>query len=102
MSVNTNFSSTTGSSAAATIVKRRSSAGEATKAFTLVEEPKIPRPEKSPTQENQVDPIISDSEKQFFASLFPNEAGAVHSYSPYQRNGSKQATSVGTLVDVKG
>ena len=102
MSVNTNFSPTTGSHVAATIIKRRSVAQEAPKAFTLQEEPVQQRAEKPAVEESQEEPLISESEKQYFATLFPNEASAVRSYSPYQRNGSKLSASVGTIVDVKG
>jgi hypothetical protein len=102
MSINTNFSATTGLPAAATIIKRRLASNEAPKAFMLDEDPVQQRAEQPSVQENLKEPLVTDSEKQYFAALFPSDAGAVRSYSPYQRNGSKQSVTVGTIVDVKG
>ena len=104
MSISTDFSSTSGATAAAaTIIKRRENTQDAPKAFTLNEEPLRPQQKKQRVQEKaQTEPIISDSEKQYFETLFPGASDAVRSYSPYQRTGMKQSVSIGSLVDAKG
>ena len=103
MNITTNVSSTSGSSAASTtVIKRRAAALEAPKAFTLGGESVQQQEANSPVSAGQVEPVISDSEKQYFETLFPNAADAIRSYSPYQKNGMKQSASLGMLVDVKG
>jgi hypothetical protein len=104
MSVNTNYSSTTGSpgSPFATVIKRRAVPPDAANTFAPAQEPQGQAEVKAGAQNKRPEAVISDTEKQYFEGLFPSAAGEIRSYSPYQKNGARQSAGLGTLVDVKG
>jgi hypothetical protein len=85
-----------------TIIKRRATAQESAKAFSLENESVQQRDNASPDVQRPAEQVISEAEKQYFETLFPAAADAVRTYSPYQRNGLTKAAGIGTLVDVKG
>ena len=101
--MSTNVNSATESPAVfPTIIKRRSAVNEAPRAFS-VDDASAAQQETKPAPDSvEPDKVISDAEKKYFANLFPADADAIQSYSPYQRNGMKRPASIGTLVDVKG
>jgi hypothetical protein len=100
MSTSTNVSGIP--AAAPTVIKHRSAAVEAPRAFTLDEEPVQTQQPRPSAEKDQGEQAISEDEKQYFAGLFPTAADAIRSYSPYQKNGMKRSAGIGTLVDVKG
>jgi hypothetical protein len=53
-----------------------------------------------PSDEQQ--PVLTPSEKEFFVQLYPSSAEAVRSYTPYQRDGQRDAITLGSLLDRKG
>jgi hypothetical protein len=46
--------------------------------------------------------LLTQEEKEFFEQLYPASAEAVRSYSPYSREGVREAVRLGSLVDRKG
>ncbi len=46
--------------------------------------------------------VLTQPEKEFFEHLYPASAEAVRSYTPYHRDGQREAVRLGTLVDRKG
>lgn len=46
--------------------------------------------------------VLSQSEKEFFEQLYPASAEAVRAYTPFHRNGQREAVRVGSIVDRKG
>ncbi len=83
------------------VIKHRGHSAGPRKAFSLEELSPQTDVSSAPADDAGTS-IISDDEKNFFEGLFPASAGAIRTYSPYQRNGMKQTPIVGSLVDLKG
>lgn len=98
MAVHTSYTSTTGAPQAA-VLKRYGSHTDRNVAFSVPDEPVRQKETKDGSGE---DPVITDVEKNFFEGLFPAAAKDIRTYTPYQRNGGRDATALGTLVDLKG
>lgn len=49
-----------------------------------------------------VNDVVSKDEKQFFASLFPENSAAITSYSVYASTGMKKNINLGSIIDKKG
>jgi hypothetical protein len=81
------------------VLKRQGGHADRKVAFTVLDEPV--RQKNTPEQSGE-DLVITDVEKNYFEGLFPAAAKDIRSYSPYQRNGGRNAASLGTLIDLKG
>ncbi|MFA6540979.1 MAG: hypothetical protein WCT99_05190 [Bacteroidota bacterium] len=46
--------------------------------------------------------VVTKDEKQFFASLFPENSAAIKSYSVYASTGMKKNINLGSIIDMKG
>jgi hypothetical protein len=60
------------------------------------------QPLSSTPAENEGEPALTTSEKQYFEQLFPNAVDEVRMYNPYQREGATTSVRLGTLIDRKG
>lgn len=101
MSVNTQYSSTSGAPATM-VIKRGSGSTTQRSAFPIAETPLQATTQVQKAADRQTESVITEGEKQYFEELFPSAAGDIRTYSPYQRNGERNAVSLGTLIDVRG
>jgi hypothetical protein len=46
--------------------------------------------------------VVTNEEKKFFATMFPENSSAIQSYTVYARSGLKNSPSLGTHFDSKG